>query len=69
MKTFSVKLLILVYKILGKMKGQGIVSVILVLQLISTANSVRVFNISDFGATPSQDISKVIVIVDFMMYY
>ena len=47
-----------------KIQGlEGLVSVILVLQLILTANSVRVFNIKDFGARPSQDISKVIVIV------
>ncbi|XP_047962189.1 polygalacturonase-like [Salvia hispanica] len=42
------------------MKSQGIVSIIFVLQLILTANSVRVFNIIGFGATPSQDISKVL---------
>ncbi|XP_047971250.1 exopolygalacturonase-like [Salvia hispanica] len=42
------------------MKIQSIVSVILVLQLILTANSVRIFNIKDFGARPSQDISKVL---------
>ena len=62
-ETHSVKLILLVYKTLGKMKIQGIVSVILVLQLILTANSVRVSNIENYGATPGQDISNVIVIV------
>ena len=63
-ETYSVKLILLVYKTIGKMmKIQSIVLVIFVLQLILTANSVRVFNIENFGATPGQDISKVIVIV------
>ncbi|KAG6409351.1 hypothetical protein SASPL_127390 [Salvia splendens] len=37
---------------------QDIVSVILVLQLILTANSINIFKITDFGATRTKDISE-----------